>query len=177
MKALEEWRIIPSFPDYEASNFGRIRRRTRAPHTRPGRILKTPPNRSGYLKAALSINNKMKHTTVHRLVAEAFLGPRPLGMVINHKNLVKSNNQPENLEYVTRQENEKHAQINGHKADSWRPLLSKMSPSRKISADDVREIRQLAKTGIPRRMLGQKFGISQSQIGRIIHRKRWGWVA
>ena len=45
----------------------------------------------------------------HHLVAAAFLGPRPLGMQINHKNGIKTDNYFTNLEYVTPSQNSWHA--------------------------------------------------------------------
>ena len=43
--------------------------------------------------------------TIHRLVAEAHLGPRPKGYEINHIDEDKQNNVLSNLEYVTHTEN------------------------------------------------------------------------
>lgn len=172
----EEWKVVPSYPDYEASNIGRIRRCTFGVSTFPGRILKTPVNRYGYLKATLFCNRKAKHTTVHSLVAEAFLGIRNTGMVVNHKDLNKKNCSVGNLEYVTRQENEYHARINGRKADSWRGILSINSPTRKITIKDALEIRNLIAQGFSQSIIGKMFGISQTQISRIHRGKRWGWL-
>ncbi len=43
--------------------------------------------------------------TVHSLIAEAFLGPRPEGYDIDHISGDKTDNRPCNLEYVTHKEN------------------------------------------------------------------------
>lgn len=47
-------------------------------------------------------------TTVHRLVAEAFLGKRPNGLVVDHIDRNKQNNHYTNLRYVTLSENSKN---------------------------------------------------------------------
>lgn len=50
-----------------------------------------------------------KYRTVHSLVCEAVYGPRPEGYEINHKDGIKTNNHPSNLEYCTGEENRTHA--------------------------------------------------------------------
>lgn len=48
----------------------------------------------------------LDHTfTIHEIVADTFIGPRPKGMEIDHKDEDKSNNDVTNLEYVTHAEN------------------------------------------------------------------------
>lgn len=42
---------------------------------------------------------------VHMLVAEAFLGPRPIGQEVRHKDDDRTNPRLDNLEYGTRQDN------------------------------------------------------------------------
>lgn len=59
----------------------------------------------GYLRTKLHSKNR----NVHTIVAEVVLGPRPDGLVVNHKDGVKTNNHPDNLEYVTQAENIQHA--------------------------------------------------------------------
>ncbi|HOW46205.1 MAG TPA: HNH endonuclease signature motif containing protein [Rubrivivax sp.] len=67
-----------------------------------------------------------RHHSVHRLVAEAFLGPALPGQTdVNHKNGARGDNRLENLEWVTRSENHKH---------KFRVLQSKHSMSGKVGA-------------------------------------------
>ena len=58
-------------------------------------------------------NGQRVMRSVHRLVAEAFIGPCPEGLEVNHKNGQKQDNRPENLEYVTTAENLSHARTTG----------------------------------------------------------------
>jgi hypothetical protein len=69
---------------------------------------------SRYLVVAL----KQKNYYVHRLVWEQFNGPIPEGMVINHIDGNKKNNDLNNLELVTHAENIRHAFESGAH-DNW----------------------------------------------------------
>ena len=109
---MEEWRML-SNGFYEASNLGRVRRAKPAKRTFVGKVLKQLQS-GRYPHVILCFDAKIKkQCNVHRLIAEAFLGPCPDGMVVNHKDLNKSNASAENLEYVTPEENRAHAKTNG----------------------------------------------------------------
>ena len=104
-----EWRKIPSFPDYEIFGDGTIRRLSKARGTRVGRI-KKPFLHEGYLMVSLMEKGKLKNKTVHILLCEAFIGTRPINMPqINHKDGNKLNNDLSNLEYCTALHNIQHA--------------------------------------------------------------------
>src|SRR5258708_14980588 len=62
--------------------------------------------RDGYRFVALCKNGIVRQPTVHSLVMAAFVGPRPNGAEINHKDGKRQNNILSNLEYVTQIENQ-----------------------------------------------------------------------
>jgi hypothetical protein len=68
---------------------------------------------SRYNCVSLAKDNNPKNAYVHHLVAAAFLGPKPDGAEVNHKDCDKTNNALSNLEYVSRGENIAHALANG----------------------------------------------------------------
>ena len=103
----EYWRIIPSFPVYSASNYGRIR------NDGTGRIMRVYPGTRGYLTLTLRRDNKQVPQRVHRLVAEAFLGGPHPDLDVNHIDGDKTNNYIENLEWCTREDNVRHAVSTG----------------------------------------------------------------
>ena len=70
-----------------------------------GRELSQYFNPSGYLRVKLNNQNRQ----IHSLIAECFLGKRPQGFTVNHKDGNKLNNRPDNLEYVTIADNIKHS--------------------------------------------------------------------
>lgn len=111
------WRAIPSFPNYEASSGGQIRRIGSEAALAPS------PSGHGYLKVVVFEFWGGPRVTrkVHTLVAEAFLGPRPPGRETNHIDCNKHNNAVANLEYVTRAENMAHASLRGRMVGNGRP--------------------------------------------------------
>lgn len=117
----EVWKDIPGYEGkYQASDEGNIRsvaKRLRFVskkgneswrQTQPKIIAQQTIN-SGYNIVHLHSDNLRRAVTVHALVAGSFLGPRPEGLDVNHKNANKTDNRLANLEYVTRTKNHEHA--------------------------------------------------------------------
>ena len=111
----EQWLPIPGYGGvYEVSDRGAVRSTGRRTGTRyyPPRdhILQILPN--GYVYAWLTPpGGKRVCRTVHSLVALAFIGPRPEGMYVSHRNGVKVDNRLVNLNYTTPAENMRDAVI------------------------------------------------------------------
>ena len=99
----EEWKPVPTFPQYEVSSLGRIRKRQK---DGKWKYLKPTPNKLGYCCVTLSDYNHNKKTFyLHRLVAEAFL-PNPNHLLeINHLTEVKAFNEVYGIEWTTRKLN------------------------------------------------------------------------
>lgn len=170
----EEWRVIPSYPDYAASSHGRIRREvSRSPQSIAGRVL--TPCIAGRWKAYLGVRlwdwktQTGKTVNVQNLVAEAFLGPRPAGMEINHKSGVKTDNSVANIEYVTKRANEDHAIANRLHPGGERHHASKLTEMQ------VREIRSLPHA--TERVLAARYGVASTTIHSIRVRHTWKYVA
>jgi hypothetical protein len=105
----EEWKVIENATNYEISNYGQIK------NTTTKRILK-PTLNGGYLAIGLRISNKTTTAFAHRLVATHFMVCPNETYVVNHKDGIKTNNNVENLEWVSQSENVKHAyRLNLHK--------------------------------------------------------------
>ena len=67
------------------------------------------PNRTHYLIVDFCKNSQYTKKQVHRVVWEAFNGPIPGRLEVNHKNLDRSDNRLDNLELLTHRENVQHA--------------------------------------------------------------------
>ena len=99
----EEWRTISIYNDlpyeYQISDKGRIFNKTRKVFLRPS--LKA----NGYLEVQLS---KKHYCLVHRLVASVFIDNPDDKPFVNHIDGDKTNNNKNNLEWVTESENVQH---------------------------------------------------------------------
>lgn len=110
----EEWKPVPNYDGfYDVSNLGRIRSVPRKSSS--GGVLKPCLDGGGYPSVQLRGGNHDKplYIQVHRLVAAAFIGPRPINLVVDHINRVKTNNTLQNLRYVTQSDNCKNREIRG----------------------------------------------------------------
>lgn len=130
MAELEAWRKIPEFPNYEASNKGRIKsldhvtiymRGDRpARMTKKGKVLTPTVSQRGasgrglHLRVSITgADGKQRLRSVHSLVMAAWRGPRPPGSVIRHLDDDYRNNNLRNLRYGTHRENTMDAVRNG----------------------------------------------------------------
>lgn len=113
------WINIKGFAGYEVSDSGLIKSIKRPQFSTCGRynirrkriiserILKQSINGSGYLFVSLRKKKKHYSTRVHILVANHFLGKKPNGLIVCHKDHNKMNNNILNLEYGTHSKNTK----------------------------------------------------------------------
>lgn len=120
---MEKWKPFAG-GYYEVSDRGRVRRAKPGKGTWRGRILALSASTNGYLFVRPNINGKTTTVYLHQVVATVFIGPCPKGLEVNHKDLVKTNNTPGNLEYMTHVENIRHAIKHGlgsRKRRFWLP--------------------------------------------------------
>lgn len=92
---MEIWKYC--FEDYEISNFGNVRRLNK--------MLRCSRHSQGYRYFQLKRNDRRVNYLVHHLVARAFIGDRPKGLIIDHIDRDRTNNHVDNLRYTTYKEN------------------------------------------------------------------------
>ena len=102
----EIWKDIDGFPNYQVSDWGRVRNKV------TDKILHLQKRKNGYIKVGLWENGEEYTRDVHRLVAITFLGNHE-GLVVNHINGKKDDNRLTNLEWCTYKENMQHAMRTG----------------------------------------------------------------
>lgn len=94
----------------------------------------------GYLLVGLCKNGKKNHRTTHRLVAKAFIDNPLNKKEVNHINGIKTDNRVENLEWVTRCENELHAYKIGLKKIGKRKFSTKKIRDKVIIAKKIKDV-------------------------------------
>lgn len=105
----EEWKPAPGYCGlYEVSDFGNVR------NARTRQRLKQYPDSGGHPYVWLYGYNTRKKRRVHHLVLEAFVGPRPDGMVSCHYNDKPDDNRLSNLRWDTQSGNMSDCLRNGH---------------------------------------------------------------
>ncbi|WP_422666679.1 NUMOD4 motif-containing HNH endonuclease [Candidatus Macondimonas diazotrophica] len=107
---MEEWRSIAEFEgSYEVSNLGRVRRiRLVRGAPKVPFILSTWTSNSGYVQVKLKNNGRSSNKYIHRLVAYHFLDKKSDLTEVNHLDGNKTNNKVDNLEWVSKSQNQLH---------------------------------------------------------------------
>jgi hypothetical protein len=179
MQISEQWRAISDFAGYEVSDHGRIRSwlgcggaagtRRAAPV-----VLRTRPNVHGYISVALAAGDagdrRQLTRVVHRLVLEAFIGPRPDGREAAHIDGDKRNNAVTNLHWCTHVENERDKVRHGTIYAGERHHRCRLSP------EIVRRIRDTSGPRGTSAALARQYGVSKVLISLIRKRAIWKHV-
>ena len=111
-----------------------------------------------YPQFNFSVEGKQKMGYVHRFVWEAFNGPIPKGMTIDHINGDKTDNRLSNLQLLT-------------------PSQNNSKDKQRLSKKQIDDIRYLkAYTNYSTYKIAEEVGTSQSSVMRILSNKRFAYV-
>lgn len=163
----EKWKPIHGYENYSISNFGLVMRTVSAKAWPAPRMMAQSFTKVKYFSLTLWKNGEGKRFLVHRLVAEAFIGPRPPGMTINHKSGDTRDNHADNLEYCTPGDNSRHA------ARLGLLMCGEKCWAARLTAEAVIQIRREVRQGMTHADAGRRHGVGRKHIWQIVTRKRW----
>ncbi len=179
---MEIWKLVLEHPrPVEVSSLGRIRTkdylcvatRLGIPNLqmKKGKIISPYYHEAGYLQVRIGAESKKLKYYVHRLVAMAFCDGYDENLTVNHKDGIKDNNIPSNLEWITKADNTRH---------EWETGLVNVrgenSPLSILKEYQIHEIRQKKLEGLSLSAIGKQYGVSTGAIYKIIARKSWAHV-
>jgi hypothetical protein len=175
----EEWRVAENYPDYDVSNFGRVRRNTATYWKNPkngvqhicvpaGALLSPFPDHEGYLIVNLVREKRTFHRRLSIIVCTAFNGPRPTPKhQAAHDDGVKTNNRADNLFWKTAKENKADQTRHGTIARGER------SGGARLTDEQAANIKARLAAGETQWDIAHFHGVGQSTISRIKLSKTW----
>ena len=141
----EHWLpVVGHEKDYWVSSWGAVWSR------RKGGLLKPGRSSVGYMTVSIGRRNSR---CVQYLVAEAFIGPRPDGLLVLHRDDARAHNVVENLYYGTRTENALDKSRNG---------------GYRFTHAQVRELRAIPKRRGLTTQLAAEYGCSYSNMQKLL---------
>jgi len=166
----EEWKDIPYYSGfYQVSCKGRIKSLTRTvvssngkKYVIMGKAISPYKTKHGYLAFKVNKNGKRKGMYVHRAVLLAFT--KEEGEQVNHIDGIKTNNNIENLEWVTASENYNHALVNG---------LRKYAYGKKIDDMSVLTMKTLSGCGYKYSQIAKFFPITKESVANCCKGVTW----
>ncbi|MTW19413.1 hypothetical protein GJ689_24795 [Rhodoplanes serenus] len=168
---------VPGFPSYLITRSGEIYRRGASTPLKA-----YPAKRGGYQQVSLWENGRGRTCFVHQLVALTFHGPRPSDRHhAAHRDGDKSNNTDVNVQWITKEENERDKVAHGS------ANIGTRNGGSVLSEDQVADIRRRA-ADLPRSSSGRRlkkgsldvlsseYGVTKSCLYQVISGMRWRHV-
>lgn len=157
-----EWRVLPSNPLYEISNYGELR------YSDTKKIINQYLSKKGYLTVCLRNNRGPKRPFVHRLVLETFFGSAPSSChQTAHWDGIRTNNIISNLRWATPIENAADRERHGTTARGNKKRKSKLTDQ---------QVREILLSNEPHTHLAKKYSVSAPTISNIKNKKNYTWV-
>ena len=145
------------------------------------RILKHKIDSKGYPTVTLYKGGKrqFRHHRIHRLIMENIYPIDTMDkMDVNHKDGNKLNYSIDNLEWVTRSQNNQHAHDNKLN-NSPNSIIQKKAASmtciklRKLTFEQANEAREMYRNGKSQNCVAKLFNVSRATIGLIVNNKTY----
>lgn len=172
--------ILPNGLKYDVYRNGKIFSQTHSDaigNIIQSKEIKWSQNKDGYYYVTLGNSEYREKWLVHRLVATMWIPNENNKLEINHKNHKHGDNSIENLEWVTREENEQELIDSGliSKRDIKTRYLHYKS-SRKIDFDTIKEIQKKynnKNSKVLYKDLAEEYNVSIGTIRNVIHTERY----
>lgn len=176
---MEIWKDILELESlFQVSNFGNFKSKSRkvASSIQPSgfrnikaKVVNLQDNGNGYKQIYVQINNMRIVILARRLIAIYFLENPEGHPEVNHLDGDKSNNNADNLKWVTKKENSHHAVKTGLIKTGADSVKSK------LTVDNVACIKRLYKLNpkFNKLSVARKLGVRDSTIHKIIKNQRW----
>ena len=167
---IEIWKPVEGYEEfYEVSDLGRVRSLPRKRTS--GKVLTPAPRADARLSVSFSVPGKERvSVSVHRIVARAFLGPKPDGMFILHSDGNHLNNCAANLRFGTAKDNAGDARKHGTLVVGSKVHWAKLAEA------DVVKIKKLLKTGESCADIARVFNVDRTSVSLIKRGKTWKHV-
>lgn len=117
------------------------------------------------------ITRQGRTVSAHRAAYEENFGPIPDGAVVRHKCDTPKCVRPEHLELGSNADNSRDMTDRDRQAKGTRQWCAKMTPE---SVAELRELYSIGRATMPQ--LSDRYGLSLSTVGKIIHRVTWKHV-
>lgn len=177
----EEWEFLFGGDFYEVSNHGRVISWAPTVHHRLKGLFRretgyfmslNPPSGYAYIMAPSGPNGKYRKRSIHSLVLEGFVGPRPEGMPeTRHINGIKTDNHLLNIEYCTYQQNQDDRKRLGEAPIGEDHYSAKMTDAK------VLELREVYATDkYTQEELATVYGIKGRTVSQIVRGQTWKHV-
>jgi protein-L-isoaspartate O-methyltransferase len=168
----EIWKPVVGYETvYEVSSWGRIRRLVTVKGRNAGDFVNGGKRADGYINIMLCKGGEATSRLMHQIVMDAFVGPCPEGMEINHRHPDgdKSRNWLSNLEYTTSPENNRD-QIERRPSNYNR---GDVHPRSKLTRSQIPGIKERIRSGEDSASIAEAFGVTAGTISAIASGKTW----
>lgn len=170
LSEIETWKDVPGFPDYQVSDMGRIRSKSRL-KTEWKILAHKNKHKYSYMYVTLVRGSVHKRFRLHRLIAEVFLGASEIKRHVLHINGNSRDNRLANLKYGTQIEN--YADMIRHKTAP----IGERNGQAVFTEEDIYQIKVIGSWNkFFRKDIGRLFGTDESTISQILTGKRWKHV-
>jgi hypothetical protein len=160
---MEIWVEIKGWPKYSISNLGNAKG--------PRSNLKPLIGRKGYFRICMHQDGSKRYATIHSLVLESFVGPRPNGAECRHINGINTDNRLCNLQWGTSSENYEDKRKHGTAQVGELHGMSKLTIAQVL---EIRSARMATKSRVwGAKILARKFGVSRSAVECAANGRNW----